>query len=490
MQFLGKLYLIITFTFCRLPLIQSKKRYLLFLTIGLTTSLAFGQQIVDNQCNIIPGGWATGEFNILNEVGCAPLQVRISNKQIISYKNSYIFDYKGGNPDTYKTTTDSIFPYTKPGLYYVMKLSETATGVRQRACRVVTVQNPTPPTFRVLICSNGKANLTITNHAVTEYEAYDVDWGDGQFTILNKLNLLATHKYTDKTSKIITVYGRHRISNCGGKSSQTLSLDSEAKPAILSKLEMLDATTGELTVTNPNQLELEIFRQEGGGGFRTLGTVVKNVEEKVKVLVDTNKIFCYKLKARDSCVASLESNVLCSSFIKLTKEADANVVSIVPYLYPSDIKGMTVTRNDENWWNPTFSQWFKPDNEGNCGIKTCYRLQINTKDATILSNRLCTDAPASLCNPFGSLFVPDAFTPNGDGANDFFEVKGEIEGEPQVMIYDRWGSVVFRNSVNVRFWNGMINGSPAPAGAYLYRIKVTDKIGRTFIKRGTVSLLR
>lgn len=490
MQFLGKLYPIITFIFFQLPLLQFKKRHLLFLAFGLTTSLALGQQIADNQCNVIPAGWTTGAFKVQNEVGCAPLQVKISNKQIVSYKNSYIFDYKGGNPDTYKTTTDSTFLYTKPGLYYVMKLSETANGVRQRACQVVTVQNPTPPTFRVLVCSNGTANLTITNHAVTDYEAYDVDWGDGQFTILNKLNLLATHKYSDKISKLITVYGRHRISNCGGKNSQTISLDSEAKPAILSKFEMLDATTGELTVTNPNQLELEIFRQEGGGGFRSLGTIVKNTEEKVKVLVDTNKIFCYKLKSQDSCVASLESNVVCSSFIKITKEADANVVSIVPYLYPSDVKGMTVMRNDENWWNPTLSQWFKPDNQGSCGTETCYRLEVNTKDATIISYKLCTDPPASLCNPFGRLFVPDAFTPNGDGANDFFEVKGEIDGEPQVMIYDRWGAVIFRNNANVRFWNGMINGSPAPAGAYLYRINIIDKAGRMFVKRGTVSLLR
>lgn len=490
MQFLGKLYRTYIVIFQQIYRLLPLRKQLLLMSGCLFFFSSFGQQIVDNQCNVIPPGELTGEFGLVNEVGCAPLQVKVSNQQIVSTANQYIFDYRGGNPYNYKTTTDSNFTYTKSGLYVVMKLSKTAGGIPQRACRVVTVQNRTAPEFKVLVCSDGSVKLRITNHAVTEYEEYVIEWGDGNVTLTNRLNLVAQYRYKDLLSKQITVQGRHRISNCGEKSTQTISLETKNKPASLSKLEILDASTGELTINNPNELELELYRREGGGAFRTLGTTVKNPVEKVKVLVDTNRIFCYKLKARDSCVASQESNIICTAFLKVTPETEANVVSFTPYFQLSEVTSLAVKRNDALWWNPTITQFLKPDNEGQCGKEACYRLEIKTSEAAILSNKVCAQAPPALCNPLGQLFVPDIFTPNGDGVNDLFEVKGEMDGEPQILIYDRWGSVIFRNSVNVRHWNGTINGNPAPPGTYLYRINVIDKAGRTFVKRGTFSLVR
>lgn len=490
MQFWEKLYHIRIVVLQQLSLVLSLRKHMLLMGVHFVFFSTFGQQIVDNQCNVIPPGELTGDFKLVNGVGCAPLRVKVSNQQIISVENRYIFDYKGGNPYAYNTTADSNFTYTKSGIYYVMKLSKTTAGVLQRACRVVTVQNRTAPEFKVLVCSNGSVNLRITNHAVTEYEEYVIEWGDGNVTIMNRLNLSAQYRYRDVSSKQITVQGRHRISNCGEKSTQTISLETINKPAAISKLEILDASAGELTISNPNELELELYRQEGGGTFRTLGTTVKNSVEKVKVLVDTNRMFCYKIKARDSCVAALESNVVCTAFLKVIPEPEANGISFTPYRNPSDVKSVAVKRNDVLWWKPAINQFFKSDTEGQCGKDACYRLEITTQGATILSNRICVGPPPSLCNLLGSLFVPDVFTPNGDGVNDLLEIKGEIDGESQTLIYDRWGSVIFRSSVNVRHWNGSINGSPAPAGVYLYHIKVTDKIGRTFIKRGTVSLLR
>ncbi len=487
MQFWEKLYR--SFIFQQPLSIPPFLRGLMSLGGLVIASSSLAQQIADNQCDNVPG-ILSGNIKVTNSVGCAPLRVEVSNAQINSVKNQYIYDYKGGNPGSYKTTVDSAFSYTKPGLYLLMKLSETPDGKPQRVCATITVQDSTPPTFRVLACSNGNVNLTITNHAVTQYEEYVVEWGDGNAAIMNNMNLTAQYQYTDSSPKKITVQGRHRISHCGGKSSRNISLETNTKPAILSKLEIMDATTGELTVSNPNQLELELYRNEGAGVFRTLGTIIKSAEEKVKVLVDSNRIFCYKVKPRDSCAASLESNVLCTGFIKITTEMEANVVNVTPYLRPSDLKGMSVKRNDAAWWTPTVTQWSKPDTEGQCGKETCYQLEITTQDGLMISNKVCAQPPPSSCNPLGSLFVPDAFSPNGDGVNDLFELKGDIGGEAQILIYDRWGTVIFSNNVNVRHWNGAVNGNPAPSGPYIYRINVTDKLGRTFVKRGTVSLLR
>jgi len=476
------------------PLLLLKKAkcsLCLCIFLGITTFLS-AQQISDNQCENQPGV-GSGGMRITNPVGCISHTVNVSNDQLGSTKSRYIYDYRGGDPNNaqlYKPDTATNFTYTKPGLYIIMQLSENAMGQPLRSCRQVTVQNPTPPVFRVIPCRNGQVTLTISNHDLTQYEDYVIEWGDGNVAIINRLNLSAQYKYSDLSPKQITVQGRHNVSKCGGKSTRTVSLETNSQPANLTKLDIIDATTAELTVDNPHLFDLELYRQEGAGQFQTTGKILKNAEEKTKVSIDTTKIFCYKLKPRDSCIASLESNVLCVSYLTATPDISYNTIAVKPYRYPSDVTKMTVFRNSTPWWNPNFTDLYQDDNQAECGKKTCYRLQLETRSGTVLSNTVCIDPPPALCITLASVYVPDVFTPNGDGVNDFFEVKGNAGSEMQVLIYDRWGTPVFQNSINVRHWNGAINGHPAPSGPYFYRISVTDTIGRNFVKRGTVALLR
>lgn len=492
MQFWEKSYSGSVSLFQPLLLLKKAKRSSLFCLFLGSTALASAQQIADNQCDNQPGV-GSGGMRITDPVGCIPQTVKVANNQIGSTKSRYIYDYKGGNPNNsqvYKTDTVTSFTYTKPGLYIIMQLSESAFGQPLRSCQRVTIQDPIPPTFRVLPCENGKVTLTISNHDLTQYEEYVIEWGDGNVAIINRLNLSAQYQYKDLSPKQISVQGRHSVSKCGGKSARTVSLEIGTQSAVLSKLEVLDANTAELTISNPNLFDLELYRQDGAGQFQTTGKVLKNADEKTKVAIDTTKLFCYKLKPRDSCIASLESNVLCVSYLIATPDISHNTIAVEPYRYPSEITKMRVFRNNSPWWTPNFTDLFREDNQAECGKKTCYRLQLETRNGTVLSNTVCIDPPPALCVTLTNVYVPDAFTPNGDGVNDFFEVKGEATSEIQVLIYDRWGTPVFQNSINVRHWNGTVNGHPAPSGAYFYRISVTDKIGRNFVKRGSFALLR
>lgn len=492
MYFLGKYYRKLT-SISRPLLLLTRARQLLLLCLfcGSTPFLS-AQQISDNQCENQPGV-GSGGMRITDPVGCIPHTVKVANNQNGSTKSRYIYDYKGGNPNNsqlYKIDTVTTFTYTKPGLYIIMQLSESAFGQPLRSCQRVTIQDPIPPAFRVLPCENGKVTLTISNHDLTQYEEYVIEWGDGNVALINKLNLSAQYQYKDLSPKQISVQGRHSVSKCGGKSTRTVSLEVGTQPAVLSKLEVLDANTAELTILNPNLFDLELYRQDGTGQFQTTGKILKNADEKTKIAIDTTKLFCYKLKPRDSCIASLESNVLCVSYLTAIPDISYNTIAVQPYRYPSEITKMTVSRNNTPWWNPSFTDLFRDDSQAECGKKTCYRLQLETRSGTVLSNTVCIDPPSALCVTLANVYVPDAFTPNGDGVNDFFEIKGDPTSEIQVLVYDRWGTPIFQNSINVRHWNGTVNGHPAPPGSYFYRISVTDKIGRNFVKRGTFALLR
>jgi gliding motility-associated-like protein len=90
--------------------------------------------------------------------------------------------------------------------------------------------------------------------------------------------------------------------------------------------------------------------------------------------------------------------------------------------------------------------------------------------------------------------IPTAFTPNGDGQNDFFIIKG-ISLIKHLIIYDRWGEKVFERSNFIASdrsacWNGTNKGMPAEAGAYVYFAEMECASGGLFIRKGTVILIR
>ena len=109
---------------------------------------------------------------------------------------------------------------------------------------------------------------------------------------------------------------------------------------------------------------------------------------------------------------------------------------------------------------------------------------------TLISPEGCVSEDSILlkkCLPI--LYVPNAFTPNGDLLNDWFEVKGvEIELY-QLYIFDRWGNQVFESNDMNTHWDGTYHGTNALQGIYSYRIWYGAK-GFSDEKLGTVLLIR
>ncbi len=68
------------------------------------------------------------------------------------------------------------------------------------------------------------------------------------------------------------------------------------------------------------------------------------------------------------------------------------------------------------------------------------------------------------------LFVPNAFTPNGDGNNDYFQFYGPEE-PIKLWVFDRWGKTVYFNANYKNNWDGTYNGSFLPTGSYSYLIE-------------------
>lgn len=88
------------------------------------------------------------------------------------------------------------------------------------------------------------------------------------------------------------------------------------------------------------------------------------------------------------------------------------------------------------------------------------------------------------------LFTPTAFTPNGDGLNDWFGPIGKVPDEYLLQVFDRNGSLFFKSSSTYSRWDGKVNGTVQPNGIYVYLIQYKDIKGKPLIKKGTLVLIR
>jgi gliding motility-associated-like protein len=106
----------------------------------------------------------------------------------------------------------------------------------------------------------------------------------------------------------------------------------------------------------------------------------------------------------------------------------------------------------------------------------------------------CLDSAFILVKIFKTnpqIFVPTAFTPNGDGVNDLFRPIGVgIKSIEYFRVYNRWGQLVFSTTINGHGWDGNIGGKPQSTNTYVWIVKGIDYLDKPFLKKGNVTLIR
>jgi gliding motility-associated-like protein len=91
-----------------------------------------------------------------------------------------------------------------------------------------------------------------------------------------------------------------------------------------------------------------------------------------------------------------------------------------------------------------------------------------------------------------NVYIPSGFTPNRDGLNDVFKIKGiDLISEINFKIFDRAGQVIFMTKDKTAGWDGKYKGADLSAGTYVYLImyKEISTTGTRMLK-GTVTLIR
>ena len=90
-------------------------------------------------------------------------------------------------------------------------------------------------------------------------------------------------------------------------------------------------------------------------------------------------------------------------------------------------------------------------------------------------------------------YIPNAFTPNGDGINDVFRIRGvqpENITKFNFQVYNRWGQIVFYTNDILKGWDGSCNGKKCPSEVYTWAIYYEDSNKTKVSNKGIITLVR
>ncbi|MCB9165319.1 MAG: gliding motility-associated C-terminal domain-containing protein [Flavobacteriales bacterium] len=109
---------------------------------------------------------------------------------------------------------------------------------------------------------------------------------------------------------------------------------------------------------------------------------------------------------------------------------------------------------------------------------------ICAKDASVLVEvrELVCDEP--------DIFVPNTFTPNGDGQNDVLFVRGRNIATLDFKVFDRWGELVFETTEMSRGWDGTYEGRPVDPAVFVYHLTAYCVDGQQYFTKGNVTVVR
>ncbi len=170
------------------------------------------------------------------------------------------------------------------------------------------------------------------------------------------------------------------------------------------------------------------------------------------------------------------NNLLCPE--DAAKFVNKSIGDIIEYNWDFGVSGLRSILKD-----PTQLNYPKT------GIEKSYSVQLIVKNSAN-----CFDTAVQLIKVLKTCYiaVPNAFTPNGDGFNDYLYPLNAYKADGlEFYVYNRLGQLVFHTKDWTQKWDGKINGNPQNSGVYVWTLSYTDRdSGQKFFLKGTTILIR
>ena len=236
---------------------------------------------------------------------------------------------------------------------------------------------------------------------------------------------------------------------------------------------MTVVATGDVSICPGDSAQLSAVGQGGDGGPFTY--TWSNGDKGNPITVTPDVTMKYSVIASDDCGASQPSNdVTVTVFSAPPVNITANPPN--PSEFSPIIQFYGTSDNAITWlWDfgdgsPTDATQNPTHRFPGAGI---YIVKLTVTDSNGCTNTFIY--PLDVHKEY-LFYIPNAFTPNGDGLNDYFEPQGTEGILYDMTIYNKWGEEIFKVTNSDHPWGGQIAGSdkPAPEGVYVYRVKFND----------------
>ena len=107
-----------------------------------------------------------------------------------------------------------------------------------------------------------------------------------------------------------------------------------------------------------------------------------------------------------------------------------------------------------------------------------------------VSNNGCVSKDTIFIDAACPFYIPTAFTPNGDGINDRYNIITDGTTQFRLNIYNRWGQMVFTTTDPQEGWDGKFETIPEEMGTYVYALQIIFKNGVSRVHHGNITLIR
>ena len=212
---------------------------------------------------------------------------------------------------------------------------------------------------------------------------------------------------------------------------------------------------------------------------------------------------CFNIQGNYSVSLTVVSDSGCSATYTNTNMITLNPLPEAKFSIPLSLEslGTSVAFTDNSIgassWNWDFGDMIDSANNSSSTVNpdhTYSEAGAYCVTLTVSNNAGCIDTSQQclVIKPKFTFYIPNSFSPNGDGFNDDFYCKSEYCNQFEMIIYDRWGHVIFSSKDINEHWNGRVyKGSTiAKQDVYVYVVMVTDKNNELYQLTGNVTLVR
>lgn len=447
-----------------------------------TTPGAWSSTNMANNCNALTFKFdfnliPKSEFSIDVDSGCAPVEINFTNTSVGA--DSYVWDF--GNGITDSTTFNPSITYTEPGSYEVTLI------VTDSICLITDTMAFVIDVFPAIdldvsadidLCVPVPITLTANSNGTAD----EFIWSSNP----NFTDMLNTS--TADSTALIEVpeagyyYVKAFNDECEAIDSVLIQLTS-AELVLEGEVNLCygDETTITATSTNP-AIQFDNFTWSpsdiivSGNGT---STVVVNPGESQYLYVTAD--------ADNGCEVTDSIQVFVSD-IDITSVIATASDSVVP------TGGEVILTANPSGYSYT---WMPSDGVENPNSQETSATVNGTTTYTVLvSDGICTKSTSVTVKSFTYdcdepyIYVPNAFSPNGDGNNDILYVRSQVLATVLFRVYDRWGEKVFETTNLHTGWDGTFRGKPLTPDVYDYYLEGKCIENQEYIIKGNITLIR